>query len=145
VREGDVSHDQVIRQNVLEHLKWSSSVKATHIGIAVREGIVELSDHVESRPNASRCLSRVLRVLHKRSASSAERAARLMSWDVRLPNEAIKVKVEQGWVTLCGQVGSWSEREIVLSDMEKLSGMNPCNEFDRHEAGGYIKQRQGQD
>jgi len=40
--------DEVIRQDVLEGLKWSGSVNPTHVGVAVRNGVVELSGHVET-------------------------------------------------------------------------------------------------
>ena len=53
----------------------------------------------------------------------AERVARLLDWDSRVPADAIKVKVEKGWVTLSGQVASWSQREAAMSDVEKLSGL----------------------
>ena len=53
----------------------------------------------------------------------AERAARMLDWDSRVPAGAIKVKVEKGWLTLTGQVASWSQREAAMSDIEKLSGV----------------------
>ena len=43
-----MSDDELIRQNVLEDLKWSPRVNATHIGVSVRDAVVELSGHVES-------------------------------------------------------------------------------------------------
>ena len=43
-----MSDDEVIRQNVLEDLRWSPHVNATHIGVAVRNGVVELTGHVET-------------------------------------------------------------------------------------------------
>ena len=43
-----MSDDEVIRQKVLEDLRWSPRVNATHIGVAVRNGVVELTGHVET-------------------------------------------------------------------------------------------------
>jgi len=43
-----MSDDEVIRQNVLEDLRWSPRVNATHICVAVRNGVVELTGHWRS-------------------------------------------------------------------------------------------------
>ena len=40
--------DEAIRRNVLEDLWWSPRVNATHIGVSVRGGVVELTGHVET-------------------------------------------------------------------------------------------------
>ena len=48
---------------------------------------------------------------------------RLLSWDARLHGDAIKVKVEHGWITLTGQVRSSGERDVALSDVKRLSGV----------------------
>lgn len=43
-----MSDDEASQQNVLEGLRWSPHVNATHIGVAVRNGVVELTGHVET-------------------------------------------------------------------------------------------------
>lgn len=132
--------DETIRQNVLDELEWSTPVNATHIGVSVRQGIVELTGHVESyaeKIEAERVALSVTGVKgvaqeidvrlpnHTQTGDDeiAGRAARILDWDGRLPANAVKVKVEKGWVTLSGQVGAWSQREIALSDVSKLSGV----------------------
>ena len=132
--------DEAIRQNVLEDLRWSPRVNATHIGVSVRDGVVELSGHVETfaeKLNAEHVALSVKGVMgvaeeitvrlpsEKRTSDSelADRAARLLSWDDRLHGEPIKVKVERGWITLTGQVRSSLERDVALSDVKRLSGV----------------------
>jgi osmotically-inducible protein OsmY len=135
-----MSHDETIRQNVLDHLEWSPHVNATHIGVAVRDGIVELSGHVDTYVEKLQAEQVALAVKGVRGVAQeisvrlpddkktnddeiAERAARILSWDTRLSRDTIKVKVEKGWVTLTGEVKAWAEREFALSDVKKLSGV----------------------
>ena len=105
--------DETIRQGVLEDLRWSPNVNATHIGVAVRDGVVELTGHVETYAEkleaehvalAVKGVKGVAQEIGVRLPSEkktsdnelAERAVRLLSWDARLHGDAIKVKVEQG-------------------------------------------------
>ena len=135
-----MSDDEAIRQNVLEDLRWSRRVNATHIGVSVRDGVVELSGHVESFAEKLEAEHVALSVKgvkgvaeeitvrlpsEKRASDSelADRAARLLSWDARLYGDPIKVKVERGWITLTGQVRSSRERDVALSDVKRLSGV----------------------
>jgi osmotically-inducible protein OsmY len=135
-----MTNDETIRQNVLDHLNWSPHVNATHIGVAVRDGIVELTGHVENYVEKLQAEHVVLSVKgvkgvaqeievrlrnHKQTKDDeiAERAARLLAWDLRVADQGIKVKVERGWVTLSGEANSASEREFALSDIERLTGV----------------------
>jgi len=135
-----MTDDAIIQERVLEELEWSPWVDPTHIGVAVRQGIVELTGHVESyaeKLQAERVALGVKGVKgvaqeitvrlpnHKMTGDDeiAARAARLLDWDSRVPADSIKIKVEKGWVTLSGQVASWSQREAAVSDVEKLSGV----------------------
>ena len=135
-----MSDDEVIRQNVLEDLRWSPHVNATHIGVAVRNGVVELTGHVETfaekleAEHVALSIKGVKGVVQeigvrlpseKKTSDSelADRAVRLLSWDARLHGDDIKVKVEHGWVTLTGQVRSSGERDFALSDVKRLSGV----------------------
>ena len=135
-----MSNDEIIRQSVLEDLKWSPHVNPTHMGVAVRNGIVELSGHVETFAEkleaehvalAIKGVKGVAQEIVVRLPSEkrtddnelADRASRLLSWDARLHGDGVKVKVERGWVTLTGQVRSLSERELASSDVKRLSGV----------------------
>jgi osmotically-inducible protein OsmY len=132
--------DEAIRRNVLEDLRWSPRVNATHIGVSVRDGVVELTGHVEtfaekleaehaalSVKGVNGVAQEILVRLPNESKTSdtelADRAVRLLSWDARLHGEAIKVKVEHGWITLTGQARSSGERDAALSDVKRLSGV----------------------
>jgi len=132
--------DEAIRQNVLEDLQWSPGVNATHIGVSVHDGVVELSGHVETFAEKLEAEHVALSVKgvkgvaeeitvrlpsEKKTSDSelADRAARLLSWDARLHGDPIKVKVERGWITLSGQARSPRARDVALSDVKRLSGV----------------------
>ena len=101
--------DEAIRRNVLEDLRWSPRVNATHIGVSVRGGVVELTGHVETfaekleaehvalsvkgvKGVAQEILVRLPNESKTSDTELADRAVRLLSWDARLHGDAIKSK-----------------------------------------------------
>ena len=40
--------DKQLQQAVIDQLKWEPSVKAAHIGVTAKDGVVTLMGHVES-------------------------------------------------------------------------------------------------
>ena len=135
-----MSEDEAIRRNVLEDLRWSPRVSATHIGVSVRDGVVDLTGHVETFADkleaehvalsvkgvkgvAQNILVRLPTENKTSDAELADRAVRLLSWDARLHGHDIQVKVEHGWVTLMGQVRSSGARDAAFSDVKRLSGV----------------------
>jgi osmotically-inducible protein OsmY len=53
----------------------------------------------------------------------AERAVRMLSWNVLVPHDRITVKVERGYVTLGGMVEWHYQRAEAEADIRKLSGV----------------------
>jgi osmotically-inducible protein OsmY len=53
----------------------------------------------------------------------AERALRILDWDVFVPNSRITVRVAQGWVTLSGEVDWHYQRTAAEDTIRKLSGV----------------------
>ncbi len=113
--------DAQLQQDVMAELKWEPAVHATQIGVEVQDGVVTLSGEVGSyieKWNAERAAQRVSGVtalaidlkvkllpLDKRSDSDIAASVRnVLSWSKSFPANAIKVLVEDGWVTLSGQV-----------------------------------------
>jgi osmotically-inducible protein OsmY len=113
--------DTELRRRVLEELDWEPSVDASAIGVAARDGIVTLTGTVVSyaqKKNAERAAKRVAGVkavaedLAIKLPGAAERgdtdiAQSVLSnlrFNVSIPHERIQVTVENGWVTLDGEV-----------------------------------------
>jgi osmotically-inducible protein OsmY len=125
---------------VLAELGWEPSVTAAHIGVAASAGVVTLSGHVNSyaeKHAAETATARVKGVkavaekLEVRLASNMDRsddaiaaaAVDRLAWDVSVPFDSVKVKVEAGWVTLSGQVDWWYQKDAAEQDIRRLLGV----------------------
>jgi osmotically-inducible protein OsmY len=132
--------DQSLKQTVLDELKWEPSVNAAHIGVTARDGVITLTGQVESYADkraAEQGAERVAGVkaiaeeLEVRYASSpvegdediAARAVQVLAWDVGVPHDRLKVKVEKGWVTLSGHVDWYFQKHNAESCVRRLHGV----------------------
>ncbi|OZI60734.1 BON domain-containing protein [Bordetella genomosp. 11] len=133
-------NDAELRKRVLEELEFDPSLDAAHIGVAVEDGIATLTGHVSAyaqKYNAERAAQRVKGVrgiaqeieVRPPTASPtdddqlAKRALDLIAWDASLPADAVKVKVERGWVTLSGEVEWHHQRMGCESAVRRLAGV----------------------
>ncbi|GJD71916.1 BON domain-containing protein [Methylobacterium goesingense] len=133
-------NDRTLHQHVLAELEFDPKVDAAHIGVAVRDGIVTLSGHVATyaeKVAAARIVQRVrgvravveeIEVRHPadQNTGDEERAARVvkvLAWNVQVPDGTVKVKVEDGRVTLDGCVPWYYQRAAAQSAVAKLAGV----------------------
>lgn len=132
--------DKSIRQAVLDELDWEPRVDAAHIGVAVEDGVVTLSGHVESYASRN-AAEEAVKMVHgvkaiaqeievrlpggKKSADDqiAKRAVDIIAWNYWIPNDAIKVRVQDGMVTLSGDVDWHYQRTDAEEAVRKLSGI----------------------
>jgi len=115
-------NDNVLQTAVQDELRWEPSVIAAHIGVTAKAGVVTLSGHVgdfASKYAAEKAARRVKGVMAvaeeievhlpsdaKRSDDEiAAAAVERLAWNVSIPRDAVKVKVEKGLITLTGVVG----------------------------------------
>ena len=113
--------DKQLQCDVFDELQYEPSVDASKIGVIVQNGIVSLSGTVASYAETYRAIHAAERVagvkavingikvelpsMHQRDdADIAQVVVNALKWHVWVPHDAIKVKVEQGWVTLEGTV-----------------------------------------
>jgi osmotically-inducible protein OsmY len=113
--------DIQIKTDVNAELLWDPEVDATSVGVAVRDGIVTLSGTVDTyaRKHAvERAARRIAGVRgiavdlevrlspgHARTdAEIAQAAVHALRWHSLVPDDKVKVVVENGWVTLSGEV-----------------------------------------
>ena len=135
-----MSNDALLKQSVLDELKWEPSVTAAHIGVIAKDGVVTLSGHVENYAEKHAAETAVGRVKGVKAVAEeleirlpfetkrgddaiAAAAIDRLAWDVSVPRDAVKVKVEKGWVTLTGQVGWHYQREAAEQDIRRLFGV----------------------
>jgi len=135
-----MSDDKKLKQAVLDELKWEPSVNAAHIGVTARTGILTLTGHVESYSEklaAERAARRVkdvkavaeelevrlpFDVKHGDEEIAAAAVDRL-KWDSAVPSDAVKAKVENGRITLTGEVDWHYQQEAAANDVRGLWGV----------------------
>lgn len=116
--------DSQLKTDVIDELAWDPAVNAAGIGVMVADGVVTLTGHLDSyaeKHAVERAVHRVagvrgialeldvkLSATHKRSDSEiAQAAATAIRLNSLLPDGKVQVEVEDGWVTLTGEV-DWS-------------------------------------
>ena len=135
-----MNNDSSIRTNIEAELEFEPSIDASGIGVAVTDGVVTLTGHVDSyasKMTAERAVGRVRGVralaeqIEVRLAVNAEhddqeiarRAANLISWSTTIAPGAVQIKVEQGWVTLSGTLDWQYQKNAVADLIRNLSGV----------------------
>jgi osmotically-inducible protein OsmY len=132
--------DAQIQVDVMSELKCEPTLSAENIGVAVHNGVVTLSGTVPNYPQKFAAEKAALRVRGVRSVAEdievrftlqhkattdtdlAEAAARALSWHVWTP-ENVKAKVENGWITLTGEVEHEYQRKSAHNSVRYLTGV----------------------
>jgi len=132
--------DHKLKAAVLAELGWEPSISADHIGVTANEGVVTLTGHVDSywqKRAAEEAVGRVHGVkavaeeieirlpshIKRSDEEIAEAALSRLSWDSSIPPDAVKVKVEMGYVTLSGQVDWRYQLESAATMIRSLYGV----------------------
>jgi len=135
-----MTEDRKLQEAVLAELSWEPSVTAGHIGVTARHGVVTLTGHVENfaeKHAAETAAGRVKGVVavaeeievklpferQRGDEEIAAAATERLSWDVSVPKDAVKVKVEKGWITLSGEVDRHFQRNAAEQDVRRLMGV----------------------
>ncbi len=135
-----MSNDTMLQQAVMAELEWEPSVTAAHIGVTASNGIVTLTGHVRNYTQklaAERAAGRVKGVkavaeeievkldsdMRRSDEQIAAAAVDSLAWDVMVPNDKVKVRVEKGWVTLSGDVHWHYQKDAAEDDTRRLLGV----------------------
>ena len=133
-------NDQHLQHAVLAELNWEPGVTAGHIGVSANDGVVTLTGHVESFAEKQAAETAALRVKGVKAVADeievrlrpetqrtddelAAAAVERLAWDVSVPREAVKVTVENGWITLAGEVDWHYQRAAAEQDIHRLFGV----------------------
>jgi len=134
-----MKNDTQIQKDVIAELNWEPSVNPAAIGVEVKDGVVTLSGQVNSyaeKLNAEHAAQRVAGVkalaveievnlpgIYKRTdVDIARSVVNVLQWTTYLPKDAIKVLVENGWITLSGEVDWGYQRITAVSAVRYLMG-----------------------
>ena len=132
--------DIEIQKDVIEQLKWEPFLNAAQIGVAVKNGIVTLSGQVDAYSKkvlAEKTAKKVAGVkaiaedIHvgispaykKSDTEIAEAVVNALKWHTMIPEDKIKVSVDEGNVKLEGDVEWEYQRNQAKTAIENLIGV----------------------
>jgi osmotically-inducible protein OsmY len=125
--------DAELQDDVVQELRWDPQVaEPDHIGVAAADGAVTLTGHTTTYAEklaAARAAKRVYGVrtvandLQVRLAGSprddadvARAIAHVLEWNVQIPTGRVQARVQDGWVSLEGQV----DHDFQRREMERM-------------------------
>jgi len=131
--------DAELLKDVSEELKWDPRVIDDEIGLSVRSGVVTLTGSVPSFAQKLAAVEAVERVIgvravaqeltvqvHESEETDTELAHQILNtlaWDVEVPHQNIRARIEKGWVTLEGEVDWQFQRNAVERVVRYLIGV----------------------
>jgi osmotically-inducible protein OsmY len=132
--------DSEIERDIEDELRWDPSLENDDIAVSVRDGVVTLAGFVKSyldKWHAERVAGRVKGVkaiandLTVKLPSSSERsdpdiaraALDALKWNIAVPVGRLQVKIDNGWVTLEGDVDWNFQREAAEKSVRSLAGV----------------------
>jgi len=135
-----MTSDSDLKKAILDELNWEPSVESAHIGVTAKNGVVSLTGNVDAygqKSAAERAASRVKGVkavvenIEVKISSDYQRddediaaaAVDRLGWNSSIPEDAVKVKVEGGWVTLSGELTWQFEKTAAESEIRSLMGV----------------------
>jgi osmotically-inducible protein OsmY len=139
--------DSEIQRDVMSELQWEARINAiqpTEIGVAVKNGVVSLSGLLDSYSKKIAAEKAVMRVggvkavandinvklwsgFKKSDPEIAEAILNAIKWSTSIPEDKVQVKVDDGWVTLEGEV-AWSFQKAsarrAIEDLRGVKGVS---------------------
>jgi osmotically-inducible protein OsmY len=132
--------DADIKTDVLSELNYEPSVKATEIGVLVKDGTVTLNGEVPNyfeKWDAVRAAKRVAGVraiaddidvklpdfMRHTDTDIAAAASNHLVWSSKVPMDSVKVMVREGWITLEGEVEWWYQKDAAENLVRHLRGV----------------------
>lgn len=136
--------DAQLRSDIVAELSWDPAITATDVGVIVKDGVVTLTGHPSSHAEKyaiERAARRVKGVkalaiempvqlasdYTRTDADIAMAVERAIEWNVLVPDDKIHPMVENGWVTLNGEV-EWDYQrraaEFAVRDLLGVTGVS---------------------
>jgi len=134
--------DAELQRDVMNELQWEPTVKAAEIGVGVKDGVVTLSGYVDTYGEKWAAKHAVVRVFGVKAVAEeltvrlpdtvqrpdediAQAAANNLEWNVWLTHmiDRIEVVVENGWITLSGDVDWWYQKDAAGDTVRNLLGV----------------------
>jgi osmotically-inducible protein OsmY len=132
--------DKELMRDVQDELTWEPSIRDAEIGIAVKDGVVTLSGYVDTfaeKYQAERVVEKVSGVraiaddlkakvplsLKRTDTEIAHSVVNALRAHIQVPDDKIKAKVEEGWVTIEGDVEWQYQKSAAENAVRYLGGV----------------------
>jgi osmotically-inducible protein OsmY len=132
--------DAQLKADILAELSWDPSMPANAIGVAIERGMVTLTGHLDSLADKHAVEQAVQRVSGVRGiaveldvtppreqrhgdSDIAKAALAALRWHVWVPEQRLKVEVEDGWVALTGEVDWHYQAAAAEECVRSLTGV----------------------
>ncbi|HTL07231.1 MAG TPA: BON domain-containing protein [Chitinophagaceae bacterium] len=133
--------NEQLQRDVQDAIKWEPLLQAAEIGVIVKEGVVTLTGVVDSyikkieADSAAKNVAGVIAVIEqievvfseerpvKTDAEIAKEALHAIQWNNELPANKIQISVENGWVTLEGQLQRNDQKKSLHNAIKNLPGI----------------------
>ena len=130
-----------LQQDVQDAIKWEPLLNAAEIGVTVKNGVVTLTGVVDSymkkleAEEATKNVAGVKAVVEKIEIKFnnngdvkddneiANEILNALNWNWRIPKDQIKVKVENGFVTLEGELQWKHQKDATKNAVKNLPGI----------------------
>ena len=130
-----------LQKDVQDAIKWEPLLNAAEIGVTVKDGVVTLTGTVDSyskkseAEDAAKNVAGVKAVVEnievkftgswakKNDNEIATEVINALKWNWQVPSDKIKVKVEQGWVTLAGELPWNYQKDAAKDAVRNLMGV----------------------
>ena len=137
-----IRSDNDIQTDVIDEYVWDPAVDAPDVGVQVHEGVVTLTGAVDTyaiklaaekaaqRVDGVRAVANDLTIrgpFTHNDSDIAKAAANTLEANLVVPADAIEVAVQNGKVTLRGEVGSYYQRMAAENAVEYLRGVRDVN------------------
>lgn len=138
--------DIELQRDVMDEILWDPILHAAEIGVIVKQGVVTLVGAVKNyaeKVAAEQAAKRVkevktvitdlcIRITNESQRSDkeiAEAALNALKWSSFVPEDRVKLKVKDAWITITGEVEWQFQKESVASAVEHLVGVRGVSNF----------------
>lgn len=132
--------DQRLKQDVVAALSWAPNVTEANINVTVTNGVATLFGHVdgfaqkrsaETAAGGVEGIKGLAEEIEERLPQQNRRdddeivaaAVNQLAWDSSVPRDCVTVKVEQGWLTLGGELTWKYQKDAALRAIDGLIGV----------------------
>ncbi len=132
--------NETLQKDVQDAIKWEPSLNAAEIGVTAKDGIITLTGTVDSyakkveAEHAAKNIVGVKAVVekitikfsggwNKSDSDIAIEVLNALKGNWQIPTDTVKVKVENGWITLEGQLNWNYQKDAAKNLVKHLAGV----------------------